>query len=451
MLVGPAHTPILPKIASFAISAAPIEDNNRFPIKLTVNNKKKEQHIKNAIKKKLESATLSKNLGQDDCFYILDLGQLYRQHKKWQRYLPRITPYYAIKCNPDPKIIQCLASLGFGFNCISGHEIQNVLSFGVEPSSIIFAHTCKQASYLSFASNYGIRKMTFDNADELFKIKDLYPNAELLLRIWADDSKSQWGTGVKYGAPMSAIDNLLHTAKDLGLNVKGVSFHVGSGCSDISIYQDTLKNASIVFDRAKQFGFDFDLLDIGGGFNGVDAPGRPTFKQTASVIRKMTDTLFPLSVHIIAEPSRFYVAPTLTVCCQVIGRKIISNQQEDNNQGNSRQVARKHKRHMYYVNDGLHASFATRLLYQDTLNLKLLMKNGNCVYRQGIKERTYSSVVWGHTCEPGDCLTDDIELPLLNAGDWLYAENMGAYAISKSHFCGFERPKTIYVDSFTNQ
>ena len=77
------------------------------------------------------------------------------------------------------------------------------------------------------------------------------------------------------------------------------------------------------------------------------------------------------------------------------------------------------------------------------------MKNGICVYHQDFKEeQTYSSIVWGHTCEPGDCLTEDIRLPLLNIGDWLYTENMGSYICANSQFCGFQRPTTIYINSF---
>ncbi|KAI7858988.1 hypothetical protein BDC45DRAFT_565082 [Circinella umbellata] len=382
---------------------------------------------------KLKSATLNKELGQDDSFYILDLGQLYHQHQKWKRSFPRIQPYYAIKCNSDPKVIQYLTSLGFGFECISAFEMKKILDYGVDPSKVIFNHTCKPPSHIKFAVNHGVLKMTFDTIDELYKLKKFYPNAELLLRILTDDSKSQWGTGDKYGTDINYVNELLSTARKLNLNIIGVSFHVGSGCLDTDIYQDALKNAKFVFDRAKSFGFDFNLLNMGGGFIEVhDNTKKPSFDQIASVIQKTVDLMFPSNVQIIASPSRFYVTPTLTVCFQVVGRKIL-----DNNQPNRHKKA-EHNKYMYYVNESLHASFASRLLYRESpVDLKDLKE-----------EQTYSSIVWGHTCEPGDCLTEDIRLPLLNIGDWLYTENMGSYICANSQFCGFQRPTTIYINSF---
>lgn len=57
--------------------------------------------------------------------------------------MPRVTPFYAIKCNGDPGLVQLLASLGAGFDCASMGEISQVLKIGVPTSRIIFAHPCK--------------------------------------------------------------------------------------------------------------------------------------------------------------------------------------------------------------------------------------------------------------------------------------------------------------------
>ncbi|KAG2226459.1 hypothetical protein INT45_014203, partial [Circinella minor] len=257
--------------------------------------------------------------------------QLNLQHEKWKTYFPRIQPYYAVKCNPDIEIIRYLVSLGLGFDCASGPEIQLVLNHGADPSKIIYAHPCKQISHLKFAADCGIHKMTFDNIDELYKIKIHYPDAKLLLRILTDDTKAKWGLGIKYGAPMSEVDSLLETAKMLRLNIVGVSFHVGSGCSSVSAYQNALRNSRTIFDRAKELGFNCNLLDIGGGFFGVHYSGKPSFEEIASVIRDEVDSLFKSDVQVIAEPGRYYATSTLTLCCQVVGRKIVSEQSCDKN------------------------------------------------------------------------------------------------------------------------
>jgi ornithine decarboxylase len=119
-------------------------------------------------------------------------------------------------------VVKLLASLNTGFDCASKAEIQQVLALGVDPGRIIYANPCKQASYIRYAAQQNVAKMTFDNAEELYKIKMLYPDAELVLRILTDDSKSLCQLGLKFGAPLETVDHLLRVAKELELNVIGV-------------------------------------------------------------------------------------------------------------------------------------------------------------------------------------------------------------------------------------
>lgn len=57
--------------------------------------------------------------GTEDAFFVMDLGYQVRMAEQWQRLLPGIHPYYAIKANPDPVLLQLLARMGFGFDCAS--------------------------------------------------------------------------------------------------------------------------------------------------------------------------------------------------------------------------------------------------------------------------------------------------------------------------------------------
>ena len=65
--------------------------------------------------------------------------------------MPRITPFYAVKCNPDPGIMRTLAALGAGFDCASAREMVDVLALGVPPERIIFAQCCKRLADLESA------------------------------------------------------------------------------------------------------------------------------------------------------------------------------------------------------------------------------------------------------------------------------------------------------------
>lgn len=133
-----------------------------------------------------------------------------------------------MKCNSDPTLLKLLADLGTGFDCASIEEMRAVLRHGVDPTRIIFANPCKSPVSLLYARQVGVTRTTFDNIDEIYKIKEYTPKAQLLLRIYASDEGALISLGDKFGAPLDTVQPLLSLARDLDLNVIGVSFHVGA-------------------------------------------------------------------------------------------------------------------------------------------------------------------------------------------------------------------------------
>ena len=246
--------------------------------------------------------------GDESAFFVSDLSSIYRAVQTWRSSAigDRVDIFYAIKCNPSPPILHLLSLLGTSFDCASTAEIRQVLSLPNVPSPdrIIFANPCKPASHVRAASDAGVRMMTFDNADELHKIKKNHPGAQLVLRILTDDSKSLCRLGLKFGAPLSTCSSLLQLARLLDLDVIGVSFHVGSGCKDPMQFADAIWRAKRVFDMGQEVGYDFKFLDIGGGFEGE------TFEEMSRVVRDALDVYFPVDsgVRVVAEPGRFLVS-----------------------------------------------------------------------------------------------------------------------------------------------
>ncbi|RWS31174.1 hypothetical protein B4U80_09988, partial [Leptotrombidium deliense] len=155
----------------------------------------------------------------DDPFYVVDVENIIEKHKRWMSKLPRIKPFYAVKCNDSRHVIEILAALGIGFDCASKNEIVDVLSIGVTPNRIIYANPCKRKSHIEYAVKENVNLMTFDNEEELYKIADCAPNAKLVIRIKADDSHSKYHLGRKFGAEMKNVSALLQVAKHLHLNV----------------------------------------------------------------------------------------------------------------------------------------------------------------------------------------------------------------------------------------
>ena len=216
-------------------------------------------------------------------------------------------------------MIRLLASLGTGFDCASQAEIQQVLNVGVDPSRIIFANPCKPVSFVRQAYKARVDIMTFDNSDELYKIARIHRAAHLVVRILIDDSRSLCQLGVKFGAPLTSVPGLLATAHELGLDVIGVSFHVGSGCYDANAFEDAVSRASQVFSMGIAAGYRFTLLDVGGGFESH------TFEQSAAVLNRAIQTYFPRAkqqgVKIIAEPGRYFVSEAFQLAATVIARR----------------------------------------------------------------------------------------------------------------------------------
>ncbi|OTB18857.1 hypothetical protein K445DRAFT_54670 [Daldinia sp. EC12] len=377
--------------------------------------------------------------GDEDTFFVGDLGEVYRQHMRWKKNLPRVKPFYAVKCNPDPKVIQLLAGLGTGFDCASKSEIEQVLNMGVDPARIIYAQPCKTNSYVRYVANRGVKQMTFDNADELRKIAKLFPDAELFLRILTDDSSSLCRLSLKFGASLDSTDELLALAKELGLNVVGVSFHVGSGASDPLAFLKAVRDADVVFKQAYAHGFDLHTLDVGGGFSG------DTFEDMARVLRDALDEYFPPHINIIAEPGRYYVSSAFTLACNIIARRTI----DDPTTGKTSYMA--------YINDGLYGNFSSIMFDHQNPVAKVLRAGNRTYYNTILADNLPEGVgagieysIWGPTCDGIDRITESIHFPHeLNVGDWLYFEDMGAYTkCSATKFNGFsDSHDVIYVCS----
>ncbi|XP_036602476.1 antizyme inhibitor 2-like [Trichosurus vulpecula] len=362
-----------------------------------------------------------------DAFMVADLGVLAEQHQIFRQALPRVTPFFAVKCNNSLSVLRVLANLGTGFDCASRGELEQVLSMGVAPTRIIYANTCKQISHLQYAASHGVQLMTFDCEEELGKVAKFHPTARLVLRLWTQDNESLFPLSAKFGAPLDHCGHLLSTAKDLGVTVVGICFHVGSGCQTPQSFNQAIADARRVFDLGLQIGHPMSLLDIGGGF-----PGKknfvPTFEEMAAVISKALDQYFPegSGVEIIAEPGRFYGTKVCTAALNIIGKKEV--------------VEQGGRRLMYYVNDGFYTSFAAIRREKET-RTPHVVKKFNC------KPLLYPSTLWGPTCDAFDRLgPTDILLPELHVGDWLVFEDMGAYTHTlSSNFNGFARPEMTFT------
>ncbi|XP_076385006.1 ornithine decarboxylase 2-like isoform X2 [Megachile rotundata] len=362
------------------------------------------------------------NESQEEPFYILDVNDLMRKHLDWISKMPRVTPHYAVKCNPHPMVVKVLAAMNASFDCATEQEIRQVMKHGVIADRIIFANPTKCPSHIKFAKKMNVEKMTVDSEIELLKINDLFPEAKIVIRIRCDAAVTLIPLGAKFGCdPGEEAVQLMHLTKSLGLNLHGFSFHVGSPCGELKAYSRGIAMCKRLIAIAKSIGFnDVQLIDIGGGF-----PGDTGYciDKLAKIINNAIVDIDP-SISIISEPGQYYVTSAFTLASYLHTKKIIPK-------GDKTVM-------MYYMNCGVYNSFIEELLnFRARIPIPL---------HKPTSDELFTSFVWGPTCDSLDCILKNVLLPELHIGDWLVWRDMGAYSIPLCcPFNGFEVPKVYPV------
>ena len=261
-----------------------------------------------------------------DPFYLTDVGRIFTLWDTWRKYLPSVQPFYACKCNTDRVLLSTLATLGCGFDCAGQAEIENALALGVPAERIVYHNPFKQVSHLVYAAKNNVSQMVFDTEGELHKIKANFSSGRLIIRIACDDSSARYGKmGSKFGCSLNEAEKLLKTAKDIGLSVIGVCFHIGSGAQNPQVYLRALAISHQVFEIGQSLGYNFTLLDIGGGLSG-DAESYDIFVRQCEAIESGLQQFFSgrPDLKVIAEPGRYFASSPFTLVVCVIGKRILS-------------------------------------------------------------------------------------------------------------------------------
>ena len=442
-------------------------------------------------------------------FIVTNLAKIRSQFELWKRELPFVEPFYAIKCCPNSKVVQCLSSLGCGFDCASIGEILQVCktlkSTQTRQRKIVYAQPAKMEDHLQSALLNGVSLMVFDGEEELYKIADILdaqnekwlknqsgkdsvsdcllmkPQVELLIRITTSDSQSMCKFSHKFGCDAN-LDGprLLEIAHRLGLNVVGVSFHVGSGCADAEAYSQAINDAGGLFTCAVRLGMPhMSVLDIGGGFPGdmsmyYNNGKMPSFQELATTIRRAVTAFesrladaspgWASKVRYIAEPGRFFVSASSTVATHIYSRKTINQQSEPSGQA-------------LYVDDGVYGTFNNVVYDHYKPPRPKLLRMGRNLYAKsrakarsnpakdqkaghmGLEtsydnkraiERVLPTSIFGPTCDGLDqlCSAESCNIHRADVGDWLLWDFMGAYTHTASFvFNGYDHfPNTHVVD-----
>ncbi|XP_061598475.1 antizyme inhibitor 1b [Cololabis saira] len=358
------------------------------------------------------------SLVEKSAFVVGDLGALMRQHMCWQSVVPPVQPYYPVKCNSSPLVIEVLASLGLGFICANKNEVSLVLDHGVPPENIILSSAFKQLAAIKYAAKNNIQHLVCENEVELSKIARLHPDAKLLLQMTTEAHAAE--TSMAFGSSLKSCRHLLERAKELGLQVVGAAFHIPSSCHDLQqAYTHALSDARCVFDMGADLGFNMHILDIGGGFTGSEFQ----LKQVESAIRPLLDAYFPqrAGMQVLAQPGSFYMASAFSLAVNVIGKKVVNRHWNSLSQGEKNEDTE----FLYYMNEGVYGPFSHKLLGNPIA--------GPSVHKRVLcaDEAVYPSSLWGPSLDQLDQVVEHCLLPELSVGDWLLFSNMGACGLDE--------------------
>jgi ornithine decarboxylase len=281
---------------------------------------------------------------------------------------------------------------------------------------IIFSNTIKDRHTLTKIKQYK-PLVTYDNSAEVKKLKEYCDTAGLVLRVKVPDTGSQVEMSTKFGVEPGEAAALIDQAFEIGLKVEGISFHVGSQCTNFDNYTQALAITSEIFNDARKKGYGLNLLDIGGGFPVPYDTRVPHFEKLAGLLNSEFKRLFPDDIEILAEPGRFIVATAATLVSEIIGK------------------ARRDGKVFYHINDGVYQTFSG-VVYDHWIPNFSALKHGE----------TEICAVVGPTCDSFDKISLSVELPgNLEVGDYLLTENIGAYSTASStKFNGFDGAKIIH-------
>src|SRR6185503_8451003 len=199
-------------------------------------------------------------------FLILDTAIVREKARRFHAAMPRVRPHYAVKANPDPRVLTTLMQEGCAFEIASTAELDMLLAIGADPAEVFYSNPMKSRQSIAYAAARGVEWFVVDSVDELCRVHAIKTDARMYLRIATPNIGSDWPLSGKFGAGPSETREITAAAARLGADLAGVTFHAGSQCRNPENWRVGIEKARTLFDGMLKAGLRPRLLDIGGGF-----------------------------------------------------------------------------------------------------------------------------------------------------------------------------------------
>jgi diaminopimelate decarboxylase len=345
------------------------------------------------------------------------------------------TTCYAVKANGNVSILKMLAGLGCGFDVVSGGEIERVLHANKRAASrIVFSGVGKTTDEMDLALRSGILMFNCESESELFTLADraarMKKVARVALRVNPDVAAGTHpyiSTGLrshKFGIALDEARALYkRAATRKGLDLAGVSCHIGSQITDIAPFAEAVSRLADLVRRLRADGVNIRYLDAGGGlgisYTSLDE--LPHFDEhVKDYARAVIKPLSGLDVHLLLEPGRFLVGPSGALITRVLYEKTNSGKR-------------------FLIVDAAMNDLIRPSLYGAHHEIVPVVR------ATGKKTLPYDVV--GPICETGDFFARDRHLPRIEEGELVAILDAGAYGMSiSSNYNARGRAAEILVD-----
>ncbi|BBP44958.1 ornithine decarboxylase [Thiosulfatimonas sediminis] len=352
-------------------------------------------------------------------FMVLDLEEIDYQYKSLQAALPGVKLFYALKSLSHPELIKRLKTLGCHFDLATIGEVELVESLGITGDQCIHTHPIKKDKEIQRALDFGCKRFVVDNFEEMKKFYKYAGQVELIIRVSFRSKQAVVDLSRKFGCTLEELPVLVEMAQSNGVDVVGLSFHVGSQSLSPMMQVNAIRSSIAAMKVMHNVKWKF--LDIGGSFPvSYQEEVTPIAEFCVPVMEALAE--LPEGVEIFAEPGRFISAPSMIEVVSVVGK------------------AKRGARMWYYLDDGVYGGFSGQMFDHAKYPIAPLKQ----IDPMG---EFYPSVLAGPTCDSIDVVAEDIELPELEVGDILIGKQMGAYTIaSATEFNYYPKPKVVVVE-----
>lgn len=347
---------------------------------------------------------------------IMSTEPVLKQINNFKQAMPNVQINYAVKCNPQHKVLQVLSDNDCSFDVASIAEVEMLAKIkGIDFSRVLYSNPVRPIRYIKRAAQLGIKWFVVDSINEVNKVVANCSDAQLYIRIIVPNKDSQFPLTGKFGVNLDDAKLIIDYCAEHNISLRGVSFHVGSQCSNVDNWVAGINICRVVFDYMISKGLSPDFIDLGGGYPIEHSTKVTSIDEIGCAINEALKQFE--NVKVVAEPGRYIVSEAGHILCQVVSTNIRNGIK------------------WVYLDVGVFHGLVEMSVDGFDYKFETLdNKQGYCV------------AIAGASCDSLDIVKKSAYMPDVQDGQHVVVVNAGAYTTTYgTKFNGFPAPITIVV------